>query len=285
MGISWYNRTIADAHLNRVHGLKAAGGYVLRLSVEFDIQNWGKNEPIPVVAFGPARVSMERPDNIWLGFAYPEVFLPFTVTQQSGKSVLLFDLPISQAAMETVERIRNGGDVALVMHLQAEIRIGSEVQHGWAQPTATFNVSQWATALEQAGYGRILLFEVPIPTEMSVIGSPLGELNSARQLLASGHYAEVVAKCRLVLEGLTQELADDAELKSARSTQPKERTRPQRELLMRQSAIEFSHLAHHLNRESLIETFDRNSAQMMLGITAALVSSAMARKTIPRPHP
>jgi hypothetical protein len=90
-------------------------------------------------------------------------------------------------------------------------------------------------------------------------------------------YAEVVAKCRLVLEGLTQELNQGPALKAAREAHKPDRTVLQRELTMRQAAIDFAHLAHHPTGVSLDEAFDRNAAQMMLGITAALVSSSMAR--------
>ena len=128
------------------------------------------------------------------------------------------------------------------------------------------------------GYGRTLLFEVPIPAEPAGLGSAIELLETARGLLATGHYSEVVAKCRMVLERLTQELDDDLALKAARVAQGRDRTAQQRELLIRQAAIDFAHLAHHPTGISLDEAFDRNAAQMMLGMTAALVSSSMARR-------
>lgn len=278
MGISWNNRTIADARLARVHGGLMAGGYVLRLGVEFDVLNWDEGVAPPVVLMAPARVWIQDPGGISLGLAHPEVFLPFTVSHYAGKAAVLFDLPLSQAAMEALERRRNGGGIALAVSLQAEVRRGTEVQRGWADLTASFNVSEWIMALEQAGYGRKLLFEVPIPTEPADSGSALELMESARRLLMSGHYAEVVAKCRMVLEGLTQELDEDLAMKAARAAQVKDRTSMQRELVMRQTAIEFAHLAHHPTGLSLDVAFDRNSAQMMLSITAALVSTALARR-------
>lgn len=117
-------------------------------------------------------------------------------------------------------------------------------------------------ARSAGGYGRTLLFEVPIPSEPAGPGTSLELLESARRLLASGHYSEVVAKCRMVLEGLTQELNEGPALKAARDAQKQDRTAQERELVMRQAAIDF----------------DRNAAQMMLGTTAALVSSAMSRR-------
>jgi hypothetical protein len=82
----------------------------------------------------------------------------------------------------------------------------------------------------------------------------------------------------MVLEGLTQEMNEGQALKTAREAQKLDRTVLQRELMMRQAAIDFAHLAHHPTGVSLDEAFDRNAAQMMLGMTAALVSSSMARR-------
>lgn len=277
VGINWNSRTIADARLNSVHGGRLAGGYLLRLGVEFDVLNWDDGPP-PVVIMAPARVWLQGQIGLVLGLAQPETFQPFTVSQYPSKRAVLFDLPMTQQAMEAVERHRNGLGVSLTVKLQTEVRRGAEVQVGWVDLAGTFNVSQWVEALDQAGYGRTLLFEVPIPAEPAGLGSAIELLETARGLLATGHYSEVVAKCRMVLERLTQELDDDLALKAARAAQGRDRTAQQRELLIRQAAIDFAHLAHHPTGISLDEAFDRNAAQMMLGMTAALVSSSMGRK-------
>lgn len=277
MGISWNNRIIADARLAGLHGARMDGGYVLRLGVEFDVLNWDEGTPLPVVIMAPARVWIQGQAGLALGLAHPEIFQPFTVSQYAGKAHVLFDLSLTQQALEAVERHRNGLGVSLAVNLQAEVRRSAEVQRAWADLTCSFNVSQWVEALDQAGYGRTLLFEVPIPSGPAGLGSAIELMETARRLLVSGHYSEVVAKCRMVLERLTQELNEEPALKAARDPQRKDRTAQQRELSMRQAAIEFAHLAHHPTGVSLDETFDRNAAQMMLGVTAALVSSAMAR--------
>ena len=278
LGISWYSRTIADARLASVHGSRLAGGYALRLGVEFDVLNWNEDGPIPLVLMAPARVSLQGQTGVSLGLAFPETIQPFTVSQYAGKRAALFDLPLTQQAMQALERLRNGQGVSLAIKLQAEVRRGPEIQIAFEDLTGTFNISQWIAALEQTGYGRSLLFEVPIPSEPAGLENSIRLLEAARGFLASGHYSEVVAKCRMVLEGLTKELNEGPAIKAAREAQKLDRTVLQRELMMRQAAIDFSHLAHHPTGVSLDEAFDRNAAQMMLGMTAALVSSSMARR-------
>lgn len=277
MGINWNNRIIADARLNGVHGGRLAGGYLLRLGVEFDVVNWDDGPP-PVVMMAPARVWLQGETGLELGIAQPQTIQPFAVTPYPSRRAVLFDLQLTQQAMEAVERQRNGLGVSLTVKVQAEVRRREEVQVSSVDLAGIFNVSQWIEALDQAGYGRTLLFEVPIPAEPANRGSAIELLEAARGLLATGHYSEVVAKCRMVLERLTQELNEEQALKAARTAQGRDRTTHQRELFMRQVAIDFAHLAHHPTDVSLDEAFDRNAAQMMLGTTAALVSSSMARK-------
>ena len=130
LGISWNNRTIADARLASVHGGRLAGGYALRLGVEFDVLNWSEADPVPQVLMAPARVWLQGQAGLSLGLAYPETIQPFTVSQYASKRAALFDLQLTQRAMEALECHRNGQGVSLAFKLQAEVRRGPEVQMG-----------------------------------------------------------------------------------------------------------------------------------------------------------
>ena len=277
MGISLNSRIIANTRLASINGGRLAGGHALRLSIEFEVLNWDEADP-PQVVMAPARVDLHGQSGLLLGLAFPETVLPFTVSKYASKRGALFDLMLSPQAMETVERHRNGQGVSLNVKLQAEIRRRGEVQVVHDDVRGDFNVSHWMAVMEQTGYGRSLLFEVPIPSEPQTLGNVLENLQAAQRLLAQGHYSDVVSKCRMVIEGLTAELGEDQALRAALPLAKQSRTLEQRELVMRQAAMDFASLAHHPTGVSLNELFDRNAAQMMLGTTAALVSSAMARR-------
>jgi len=60
----------------------------------------------------------------------------------------------------------------------------------------------------------------------------------------------------LVIEGLTTELAQDPALRAALSRPKQDRTLEERELVMRQAAMDFASLAHHPTGVSLNELFD-----------------------------
>lgn len=277
MGINLNSRIIADARLAGIHGGRLAGGYALRISVEFDVLNWDEGDP-PEVVMAPARVELQGQGGLFLGLAFPESIQPFTVSKNASKRGVLFDLMLSQQAMETVERHRSGQGVSLNVKLHAEVRRAGETQVVHDDVRGDFNVAHWLAATEQADYGRSLLFEVPIPSKCQALGLVLEMLEAARRLLAQGHYSEVVSRCRMVIEGLTTQLGQDAAHKAALAVPDKRnRTLEQREYAMRQAAMDFASLAHHPTDVSLDAVFDRNAALMMLGTTAALVSSAMAR--------
>lgn len=277
MSINLNSRIIANTRLASIHGARLAGGYALRLSIEFEVLNWDEPEP-PQVVMAPARVDVGGGSGLMLGLAFPEIVQPFTVSKYASKRGALFDLMLSPQAMESIERHRNGQGISLNVKLQAEVRRAGEAQIAHDDVRGDFNVADWVAVMEQAGFGRALLFEVPITSGSQALGTALENLEAARQLLAHGHYSDAVAKCRMVIEGLTAELGEDAGLRAALAAPKQSRTLEQRELAMRQAAMDFASLAHHPTGVSLNELFDRNAAQMMLGTTAALVSSALARR-------
>ena len=277
VSINLNSRIIAEARLAGISGARVAGGYLLRLTIEFNVLNWDQ-PPFPQVVFAPARVLLNGPHGMQLGPALPETIQPFTVSNYGGSRGACFELFLSPQAMEAIERCRDGQGVSLTIKLHGEIRRQEDVHLIYDDVRGDLNVVQWLGALEQAGYGRSMLYEVPLPLEPSGSGASIELLETARRLFAQGHYPDAVSKCRMVLEGLTAELGQEASLKAAISAQKQTRTREQRELAMRQAAMDFASLAHHPIGTSQDELFDRNAAQMMLGAAAALVSSALARR-------
>ncbi|MBX3623112.1 MAG: hypothetical protein KF891_24355 [Rhizobacter sp.] len=284
MALTLNNRVIADTRLQSIHGQHIAGGHRLQLSIEFTVHHWTRSGPPPQALFGPARVAVSGQPGLILGIAHPQTSKPFRVDQYGGKFGCIFELDLDPHAMEAVERYRNGLGVALDIRLHAQVFGESEIEPCFCDIHGRLNLSEWIDALNQAGFGHTALFEIPLPMALSADGSATELLSAAQRLLTQGHYAEVVAKCRMVLERLTQERQEDGALQGAKDAQKQKRTLLQRELLMRQAAIDFANLAHHPTDSSLTELFDRNAALMMLGTTAALVSSGLARDRNPDPQ-
>lgn len=283
MSLTWNSRIIANAHLTRVHGFKVAGGYGLRLGVDFTVPNWEveKDGPIPAVFFASSVVEVGDSQPLAIGRAFPETPQPFRVSKHSsGPTGALFDVILTPAAMERVERQRAGRDLRVTVKLQAEARKPEETLVVAYDASKTFTQSDWLVALEQAGFGRSMLFEVPIPEGAEGDEDWTRTLERARHDFFLGRYPSAVTACRMVLESLTQGLKQEAQLKVARDLHKKDRqllSVDQRELILRQAAMDYSSLSVHMGCGHPDDLFDRGAAQMLLSITSSLVSSALTR--------
>jgi hypothetical protein len=275
-------RIIANPSLSRVHGFKVAGGYGLRLGLEFvvpawQVERWGS---MPTVIFFPATVQVGDSEPFALGHAFAENPQPFTVTEHgSGPTGVLFDLILSPAAVERLERTRDGRGMHFKVKLQAEARRPDGTLVIWEELSKTFSQSDWLLALEHAGYGRTMLFEVPIPESAQGNGHWSRLLERARREYIEGRYSTSVGTCRLVLESLTTDLKQDVAIQEATDLKKKrDRTVEQRELALRKAAMDYANAAHHVDSGHPDDLYDRREAQMLLGVTANLVATSLTRQ-------
>src|SRR5215207_8465254 len=125
MPICLNSRIIANTRVSNVSGAKLAGGYALRVGIEFSALNWDLDDP-PQVLMAPARVHVGAQSFVSLGLAFPETIKPFVISPYHSTSAALFDLFLTPGAMESVERRRNGQEIALTIKLHGEVRRGGE---------------------------------------------------------------------------------------------------------------------------------------------------------------
>jgi hypothetical protein len=181
--------------------------------------------------------------------------------------------------MEDIERARVGQGLVLSMRIHGTAWHEGKAEALQAVIDCRISQSDWLVALDQSGYGRTLLFEVPLPASSAATApSPAKYLQRAKAHLLKGHYDEVVSTCRLALESLsTGSDAVDAQAKAMREFKgnPKALSLQQRELVLRQVAMNYTHLAHHHENDMELGRYDRSTATMVLGVTAALVSRAV----------
>lgn len=274
MSITWKSRIVADATFRGVHGFQAAGSYLLRLSVGFAVANWPQDELMPTVLLTAAAVQVQRGGQaLLLGHAMPETPVPFTVGAYSQQTAILYELLLSPAAIEAVERLRGGECIQFRLKIQAHLTRGAETLATSDEVLCSVPQSDWIAVLEQIGYRETLLLELPIPQgdEESV---PQRHLKAARSHMLRGHYEDAVASCRKALEGWTTQRAEAAAVKKARDTKRNDArslTLYERELLVRDAAANFSDLAHHADEVANAERYSREDAAMMVAITAAIL--------------
>lgn len=278
MSLCWNSRIIADVRLSRVHGMRVTGGFGLRLGMDFSAPGWPADEVPPQMQLMPSAVYVGDSAPMLLGRAFPETPRPVLITGYgSGTVGALFEVVLSGGALEAVERIRNGRDLRIGVKLQAQAHRGAEVLVVEEDASKTFGQSEWLNALEQSGFSKTLLFEIQVPDGPEGSEPWARMLERARSEFFEGRFSSCVGSCRLVLESLTASLGQEPAMKTARELQKKDRTVEQRELMLRQAAMDYSSPSHHMDSGHPDDLYDRKSAQLLLGITAGLVRSALAR--------
>src|SRR5690606_37882625 len=138
----------------------------------------------------------------------------------------------------------------------------------------------WITALKQMGYGSYLLCELPFDIKLDEeFQVAVLALEKAKKHFYLGHYEEVVSACRSVLETIIPEREELRKIKEeAKNKAREQQTKAERLVLFLDSLKHLTSLAHHLDHNKNITPFSRDEAIMVLGATAAAISSANAVK-------
>lgn len=280
MSIQWSNWTLADSSFVHASGRKMLGNYGLRLAVRYDTHVWRQQGPVPMIILTSSAVTLIKPTSIFAGFGIPESTSPFQITQYANRTEVVFDVALSPGAMQEIETARNGAGLDLNLRINGVITCGPDSARADDLIHICINQSDWLRVLDECGFGKTLLFEIPLNIEVVSDAELVAtEFESARRHLNLGHYQEVVAACRRAIERLNQCLGHDGTLATARSVKgdgKRSLTIFERELLIRGTAMDFASLAHHADHVQA-RPFDRLDATMMLGLTAALANTALGR--------
>lgn len=277
MSICWNGSLIiADTRFVGASGIRVAGGFGIRLSVMYQVRPWSHGGALPQLRLSPAPVTLWGHEDVQLGYAIPEMTVPFPAGS-SHDNFHLHLLSLAPSQMEVIERVRAGQDIQLLLKLQGEVWRGHEFTN--IQETVSCPVSQsdWLKVLEQCEYGRSILFEVPLPASHAADApAPAQYLQRAKTHFVKGHYDDAVAACRLALEAITTSPTDkgdtDVAVKAWKGGRASDLSIGQRELVLRQVLAQYTHLAHHHEPGENTSRYDQSMASMVLGMTASLLS-------------
>lgn len=276
MSICWNGgRIIAETRFAGIQGEPSSDGYRFKLSVIFNSIGWSHGLPMPVVRLSFASATAVGANvEIHVGYAIPETTIPFGVYEHGRETGHLHLLTLTANAMEAVERLRAGQGVVLKLKLQGEVWKGHDVIPLQEVVECRISQSDWLVALEQSGYGRALLFEVPLPASDDPLApAPARYLQQAKMHFVRGHYDEAVGICRKALEAAKGSDEDQAlAMKSFKGGKDKELSLSQRELVIRQAVMNYLHPAHHHDGNEDVLRYERSAAAMVLGLVASLLS-------------
>ncbi len=135
------------------------------------------------------------------------------------------------------------------------------------------NQSSWLSLLEQIGFRRVMLFELPVPDASSSpqLATAVDHLSKAQQAYGRGEYREAVGACRDVLESLSEALRDKDAVSKEDFENLRDKDKAARLRLLRRALIVLTHPARHADEVSAAIEWQRIDAFSILSMVAALV--------------
>jgi hypothetical protein len=208
---------MARLAIGSLHAEAGLGFYLLilvaRITLDPPRQGWVKVQDIrgALLAGGPSG------QRILSALRWRE---PFVRTVHEGERTAedWIDLvaELDRSRMEAVEDLRAGGDLNLAARVQLLVQTEKELFWTRSLEEAVYRVpqSEWVRILEQAGYDRRLLLEIPAPNpeEFPELARAAGLLREAQEALFRGDYRKAVVGSRAALEALTEVLKDRGQL-------------------------------------------------------------------------
>jgi hypothetical protein len=196
-----------------------------------------------------------------------------------ASAIVSLEMELDRARLEAIEVRRAGGNLDLTLNLHAEVASpAGATRREFQQVTHHINQGVWVAILEQVGYQRTLLVEMPVPNAQADrrFRRAIDALSDAQRAASWGDYREAVGLCRDVMEAFGEAVGDD----DAQTVLPelfngqRQMDKAQRQQLLRRALKVFTHPARHRDSSALAFEWSRADAAAALTISAALLASA-----------
>jgi hypothetical protein len=284
MSASWTigSYIFAELDIMGINGNPGLGFYRLIADIDITMHNKQPSEEVGVTDIGADLFIIEKDNNRRLvgrmrrqGPDYP--FISYPNTQ---KMRFQLEIELDNNRIEAIERIRQGGKLNFEMNMYAIASLGQERRSQSVQSSLRYPVNQgtWIEMLDQMGYRKTLLLEIPLTDDIGLHPEALAFLNTAQTHLLRGHYRDAVGACRNVLEALSKELGDEKDIlpdtikswfEGSNKMSKDERTR-----LVRRALKILTHPAHHADEVASKMEWELEDAKAILIFSAAMVQMA-----------
>jgi hypothetical protein len=279
----------AELDLTTLQGGQGLGFY--RLIAQVDITTHSKQ-------VGEEVVITNIHGELWVrGKEGPEYFLgnigrqganlPLTTYQHTNKEYLPLEIELDSRRIDSLERIRCGGDLFFRLNLYG---VGTAGRQNRPQPANTIlqyraNQSTWIEILEQMNYRKVILLEIPMPEkeDLAQFQQAADSLRTAQTHMLRGHFKDAVGTCRDVLELVSSALNDEKEQapESIKSLfeGTREMDKEQRLRVVRRSLKILTHPARHADQVSTSVEWGPLDASSVIMMTAALLQLAAEKRS------
>jgi len=188
-----------------------------------------------------------------------------------------FEAVIDLRRIDAIEAVRNGGDLDLRLTLRGIVSRSDERHLVHEEQPYHVNQGIWVRTLEQMGYGRTLLLEVPIPEAESApsLSESVMHLEKAQQAMHRGDWREAIACCRDVLEALAARPGFAEPASSEEQQTPSDRKKLPKDARFHavwRALKQVTDLAKHADETALTTEWERRDARAVFAAVAGLVA-------------
>lgn len=292
--------TIADVECRNVSVEQTVDHYRMLFELNFDLMSWDGGQ---LRGYVPSLTSLRlvvKLNGTVVGTAFPkeEDFLAPMHPQTRNVAAVRrsFALDVDPRTLDKIEQERNEQDISFELEVLGTATVfalrNANFQHASSFPEplgvepllfepqlAKADIrhqipqSDWIMLLDQMGYARILLYEIPWPkSDDDKLNGAISYFESARESFLSGFYTDAVVKVRKSLESACSAIGCEQAMNEAwgkLSNNRKAMEHGERFLLVWGSIRHLANLAAHPG-----ENYSREEAHYILGMSALALSLA-----------
>jgi len=274
------NLIFAKLELKSIHGSPGLGFYRLIARIDYTTHSKEPAEEVTVSNIGGTLwVCGEDTQDRFLGYLRREGPESSLITYDHTRTgQLQFEIELDARRIEAIEEIRQGGDLKFTLNLYGIAHSASdELQHN-VNATLKYqaNQSTWIEVLDQMGYRKTMLLEIPMLEEKvnPLFKEAVEHLKIAQTHLLKGHFRDAVGSCRDVLESLSKALNDERQLPEtvkSWTTNTRSMGKEERLRLIREAVKVLTHPARHADEVSALIDWGPEDARAVITMAALLL--------------
>lgn len=269
--------TFATGSIGEMRGESGLGFFRLTLPVELVIEPAGGSVTDPDrLKLTDLTAELRTGGKLVGTFNAPLQSMPVTTyPERSNRAHIYLTCDLDRVRLEAIEDVRAGGNIDFTVNLAGRYSTGHAFGVG---DSLAINQGVWVSVLEQLGYRKTMLIEVPVPdpAEQPELSEAINLLGQAQGHMQRGHDREAVGALRDVLEQLTMALGDDdnldPDLTRVLFSNGRSMTKADRLRVLRRALKLVTHPARHRDQVSVLIDWSRVDSQQMLTMVAAFLS-------------
>ncbi len=273
----------AELMVTRIGGQRGVGSHRLLINIKLTPQPRAQGDEVLLLEMGGS-LAIENTQGGPIGrLEQMDGPTPTKILGNAWAWTQVFMIGLDRRQLEKIKEIRQGKGLRFTIVLWGLAVYRNEVHRLTAQESYSVNQGTWVETLQELGYARTLLLEIPIPDEDTApeLTQAVNYMTSAQQAMNQGKSREAVGCCRDALEALSDALGD----KDDQDTAAQELFKNTRALdkagrlrVLRRALKVFVHPARHGDEDSARIEYCRSDSVAIISMIAALITQRGAEK-------